>query len=391
VFFKINNHSVLQKLAGFDLQKSTPAKTLKITKELSVTLQENVLMVNGSEIALSTVKRIYAENGALDDDVIESIRQKHIFVKEVEAFSAGHPQKKRHFKRLKPTKEQQESVIGARSELIQSMSLARVLNEIIATQHLNAFLQEQGSLSPVIFRVKKQWDEVYRILQTQDADFLYYYRLAEARAAKEKWGAFRDVISFYYPWIDRVGARFILEPLDEPYGYSRAYAEIHADVNYLHKHITFATQELLDRLNLPSQGLTGILHTIDFVYDVGDSFKTHLQLFLAKNILLERMKQEYHNSYHGKWGILVYTLNHIGVTILKKLVKEFWEQQVYFNGGYMTMQDAHERWTEKVLHAINNCEPIDPLELVITYSHEEFEELAEQHQLFENYVAYINS
>lgn len=392
----INREDALRRsfreLAGFDLQESPTAKTLKITKESIVTLQEDTLKLDKQEISFSAIKRIYAAKGVLDAVSINYLRQKHIFVKESEASSTGHPQKKRRTTRQHPTKKQQEAVINARSILIQPMSLARVLNELIVTQHLNALiLPEYASLSPVIIRVKKQWDEVYRILQTQDADFLYYYRLAEGRSAKEKWGAFRDVILPYYPWSDRVGARLVLEPPDEPYGYSRAYSEIHADINYLHQRITFATQDLLDRLGLPSQGLTGILHTSDFIYDVGDSFKTHIQLFLAKNILLERMKQEYHNSYRGKWEILVYTLNHIGVDILKQLVKEFWEQQVYFNGSYMTMQDVHELWTETVLHAIENGETIDPLELMITYSEEEFEKLKEHYQLFEKYVTYINS
>ena len=401
-----------RKLAGFNLQEDkSPKKRLKIRKGDIVVLKEDMITVNNKPISLSTIKSIYAEKDVLDDDIIKCLRQNHIFVKEVDVSSGEPSQKKRSPKRQKPIKKQQDEMRCARSKLIQPMSVARVLNEIIVTQHLNVlFLQEHStasdstisddvtlnkrehaSSSPLMIRVKKQWDEVYRILQTQDEDFLYYYRLAEARAAKEKWGAFREVISRYYPWFDRVGARFVLEPQDEPYGYTRAYSEIHADINYLHKHITFATQDLLNKLDMPSQGLTGILHTSDFVYDVGDSFKTHIQLFLAKNILSERMKREYHYKYYGKWETPVYTLNGKGVNILNQFLNEFWEQQVYYNGTCMTMQEAHVLWTKKVLQVIRTSETINPLELVISYSQEEFEKIKKRYLLFKKYVEYIQS
>lgn len=399
-----------RKLAGFDLQEDVPLKKrLQIRKGDFVVLKEDTITVNNKPISLLTIKSIYAEKGVLDDDIIKNLRKNHIFVKEVEVSSRVSSQKKRSLKQKNPTKKQQDAVIRSRSALIQPMSVARILNEINVTYHLNALLLQEHTntsdnksfvgdtlekrehmfSSSLINRVKKQWDEIYRILQTQDEDFIYYYRLAEARATKEKWGAFREVISHYYPWVDRVGARFVLEPQDEPYGYTRAYSEIHADINYLHKHITFATQDLLDKLSLPAQGLTGILHTSDFVYDVGDSFKTHIQLFLAKNILTEHMKREYHYKYYGKWETPVYTLNGTGVYILNQFLNEFWEQQVYYNGIYMSMQEAHELWTKKVLHAIKTSETIDPLELVITYSQEEFEKIKERYQLFNKYVEYI--
>lgn len=399
-----------RKFTGFDFPElASPKITLYIRKEYTIVLKDKSIIVNDKETPLSSIKRIIVEKGKLDTEISECLQQNRIFVKEVEVSSKGRLKKSEHSDSQKPTNEQQERVGHARPALIRPMALARVINEYVVTRHLHALIprghntlydggelgrnnnteRKSISLTPQTIREKKQWDEIYRILHAKDDDYLRYFGLAEARAAKEKWSAFRDAIRSYYPWDARVGSRLVLEPLGEPFDYSRAYSEIHADLNYLHKHVTFATQNLLKKRNLPSQGLTGILHTSDFVYDVGDSFKTHLQLFLAKNILSEHMKQEYHNSYHGKWDIPVFTLNSKGVFSLKQILDDFWEQLVYYNGTYMSLREVHELWTKKVLHAIKNSVKIDPLELVITYSKEEFEKIKVKFDRFKNYIDYI--